>query len=175
MNYKIRSVVQADEQKIFDLYKVVSKTIGGIAREEDEITSNYIKNNLDKSLKNGISLVIEHPDATSQLIAEIHCYQLEPKVFRHVLSELTIVIHPDFQGKGIGKALFIELLNQVKSKRKDILRIELIARESNVNAIELYKSIRFKEEGRFEKRINNRDGSFEADIPMAWINPGFTG
>lgn len=173
MNYIVRATNTADETKIFKLYKIVSKNQGGIAREEDEITTSYIKTNLEKSLKTGISLVIDHPENTSEIIAEIHCYQLEPKVFRHIFSELTIVIHPDFQGKGLGKLLFTELLNLIRSNRKDILRVELIARESNKKAIELYSQLNFKTEGRLEQRINTKTGAFEADIPMAWLNPNF--
>lgn len=173
MNYNIRSATAADESKIFELYKTVSKTIGGIARSEDEITTSYIKTNLEKSLKNGVSLVIDHPDNNSKIIAEIHCYQLEPKVFHHILSELTVVVHPQFQSKGLGKLLFSKLLDHVQTQRKDILRIELIARESNTKALELYKHLGFKTEGRLEKRIDSHGNSFEADIPMAWFNKRF--
>lgn len=168
-----RATVPSDTNKIFKLYKEVSKTIGGIAREEDEITFEYINNNLQKALQTGISLVIDNPNNTNDVIAEIHCYKPEPKVFNHILSELTIVIHPQFQTKGLGKLLFAELLNQVSLTRKDILRVELIARESNRKAIELYTKLGFKIEGRLEKRINTKNGLFEADIPMAWINANF--
>jgi ribosomal protein S18 acetylase RimI-like enzyme len=173
MNYNVRFANLSDESKIFELYKTVSKIAGGIARTEDEITSTYIKTNLEKSLKNGLSLVIDHPEDASKIIAEIHCYQLEPKVFHHILAELTVVVHPNFQGKGSGKLLFTALLNHVKTQRQDILRIELITRESNAKAIELYKHLGFKIEGRLEKRIHSGNNTFEADIPMAWFNPNF--
>lgn len=173
MNYNIRSANTTDESKIFELYKAVAKNTGGIARSEDEITRTYIKTNLEKSLKNGVSFIIEHPEDLSKIIAEIHCYPLEPKVFHHILSELTVVVHPHFQGKGLGKLLFTALLDHVQTHRKDILRIELIARESNTKAIELYKHLGFKIEGRLEKRIHCGNNLFEADIPMAWINPDF--
>jgi len=173
MNYNIRFANITDESKIFELYKAVAKNTGGIARSEKEITTSYIKTNLEKSLKNGVCLVIDHPDDNSKIIAEIHCYQLEPKVFHHILSELTVVVHPQFQDKGLGKLLFTALLYHVQTHRKDILRIELIARESNTKAIELYKHMGFKIEGRLEKRIHSENNSFETDIPMAWFNPNF--
>ena len=40
--------------------------------------------------KQKLQLVIDHPENSNQIIAEIHCYKLIPKVFSHVLSELTI-------------------------------------------------------------------------------------
>jgi ribosomal protein S18 acetylase RimI-like enzyme len=173
MTHSVRIATATDQNAIFHLYKAVAKNIGGIAREEDEITENYIANNLKKSLEKGICLVIENPTNKLELIAEMHCYQLEPKVFAHVFSELTIVVHPDFQGFGLGKQLFTHLLSHIETYRKDILRVELIARESNQKAIQFYEKIGFKQEGRFEKRINNKTATFEADIPMAWFNKNF--
>jgi ribosomal protein S18 acetylase RimI-like enzyme len=82
---------------------------------------------------------------------------------------LTIAVHPDFQGFGIGKALFTELMRQTTENRPDILRVELIARESNAKAIEFYKKLGFAAEGRMTNRIASVGGGFEADIPMAWL------
>ncbi|RRB06872.1 GNAT family N-acetyltransferase [Larkinella rosea] len=170
MLYKTRFAQVSDETAIYSLYREVAGTPGGIAREADEISPNYIAANLQKSLKNGVSLVIEDPNEPAVLVAEVHCYQLEPRVFKHILSELTIVVHPGFQGLGLGKLLFVNLLQHVEEHRHDILRIELIARESNKKAIEFYQKIGFTIEGRFEKRIDTKTGTFEADIPMAWFN-----
>jgi putative acetyltransferase len=51
--------------------------------------------------------------------------------------------------------------------------VELWVRESNIRGQRLYESLGFKTEGRMEKRIRNADGSYEADIPMGWLNPKF--
>ena len=173
MKYTTRFAERTDEGKIFTLYKKVASIPGGIAREEDEITPAYVASNLRKSLEKGVSLVIDNPDTAVDIIAEIHCYPLEPRVFGHILSELTIVVHPDFQNQGLGKRLFIDLLKHVEENRPDILRLELIARESNTKAIAFYQKIGFAIEGRFEKRIDTKTGRFEADIPMAWFNRNF--
>jgi ribosomal protein S18 acetylase RimI-like enzyme len=50
-----------------------------------------------------------------------------------------------------------------------IKRVELIARESNEEAIRFYESLGFSVEGKMKSRIRNVDGTLEADIPMAWI------
>lgn len=173
MEYTTCLAHAADESKILALYKRVAQTIGGIAREEDEITPSYVSNNLQKSLKNGVCLLIDNPDNQGEILAEVHCYLLEPKVFSHVLSELTIVVHPNFQSKGLGKILFTSLLQHVTMHRPDILRVELIARESNTKAIAFYQKLGFVIEGRMEKRIGNKTQTFEADIPMAWFNINF--
>lgn len=172
MDAIIRPVKTEDESEIFRLYKKVAKTPGGIARFEHEITEEYIKNNLEKSLKNGVSFVVEAP-SNHLLIAEIHASRPFPEVFHHILSDLTIVVDPDFQGEGIGKKLFTSFLEHIENQKQDILRVELIARESNTKAIHFYEKLGFNIEGRFENRIYTGEDNFEADIPMAWFNTNY--
>lgn len=169
----IRKAEGKDFEKIFDLYNLVSKTIGGLARTENEITKDYVKNFVEKSLQNGIQFVIVDKLRNEKIVAEIHCYKLEPSVFGHILSELTIAVDTEYQGKGLGKKLFETVLDYIKENRNDIFRVELIARESNTKAIKLYENIGFKIEGRLVNRIKNSENNFEADIPMAWFNPNF--
>ena len=161
----------SDEKEIFDLYKRVS-LLGGVAHSQQEITYEYISGFCAKAQFNGIQL-ITIDTSTNRTIAEIHCYKPEAKVFSHVLSGLTIVVDPYYQRKGIGKHLFQSLINLVRNDMRNIMRIELIARESNKKAIHLYLQLGFKIEGRLEKRIRSMNGGYEADIPMAWINPDF--
>jgi len=170
MSFSARQVKLTDREQLIDLYKRVSKTIGGIARVEKEITEEYIQNILENSINNGVSFIVED---NTELVAEIHCYKLVPSVFNHVLSELTVVVDPKYQGQGLGKLLFGELLGFIEKERQDILRVELIARESNQRAINFYEKLGFKIEGRFEKRIYNGPGDFEDDIPMAWFNENY--
>lgn len=167
--FLIRKAGLSDTDNIFELYKTVSKEIGGLARTETEITKIYVENFVNQSFKNGLQFVIIDKLNEHKIIAEIHCYKLEPAVFAHVLSELTVAVSPNYQGKGLGKELFLTLLNDIQSNRPDILRVELIARETNSRAIQLYEKLGFKIEGRFEKRISNDRSTFEADVPMAWF------
>ncbi len=173
MAFNVRKVKESDCHSLLNLYKKVSKVVGGIARNYDEVTEDYISHNLTRSSEHGISLVVENPSNEGNIIAEIHCCQPEPSVFSHVLSDLTIVVDPDFQGKGLGKLVFRSLLAKIENTRNDIFRVELIARESNQKAIRLYQKLGFQVEGRFENRIYNDEKKFEADIAMAWFNKNY--
>jgi ribosomal protein S18 acetylase RimI-like enzyme len=170
----IRQANPSDKYKILNLYKRVAEKTMGIARTESEIDENYVQSFMDNSRDTGIELVIDGNSDSKEIIAEIHCYKLGPKVFSHVFSELTIVIDPDCQGKGIGNSIFTHLLDFISANRPDILRVELIARESNQKAINFYKKLGFTVEGRFKNRITSNEGSFEADIPMAWFNKNYS-
>ena len=166
----IRRAENDDSAGIKALYQTVAKQGGGIARSYDEITDEYIKRNLTNALSKGKIYV---GTSNGKIIGSLHTYKLEPKVFAHVLSELTIAVHPDFQSKGVGKRLFLTLLDDIKDNEPSILRVELMARESNAKAINFYKTIGFVQEGRLEKRIRNNSDNLEADIAMAWFNPNF--
>lgn len=164
----INSANPQDRGEIFTLYRAVAANEGGLARTAEEISEEYIAHFVGKSLESGLCLVARESD-DGPIIGEIHCYALGPRVFAHVLGELTIAVHPDKQGLGVGKRLFTELLRRIEQERPDILRVELIARESNRKAIEFYQKLGFTIEGRFENRIRSVGGGYEADIPMAWL------
>jgi len=166
----IGSSTLMDIDAIVALYRRVAAIKGGLARIDSEITRGYVENFVRQSLGTGFSLVARM-DSVSPIVGEIHTYALGPQVFAHVLGELTIAVDPDHQGQGIGKALFTHLLDIIKKERPDILRVELIARESNRKALAFYQTLGFQIEGKMEGRIRSVDGSFEADIPMAWHRP----
>ncbi len=153
---------------LVELYRAVAATEGGLARTAEEISEEYVRQFLGKSLESGVCLTARETN-DGPIMGEIHCYSLGLRAFAHVLGELTIAVHPTHQGMGAGKALFTELLRRVEQERPDIFRIELIARESNQKAIAFYQKLGFRIEGRLENRIRSVGGGCEADIPMAWL------
>ncbi|MGI9224331.1 MAG: GNAT family N-acetyltransferase [Woeseiaceae bacterium] len=167
---KIRMASADDAAAILELYRDVAAIPGGLARLHSEIDMGYVGNFVNRSLDNGVVLVAEN--AAGQIIGEIHAYSPGLFCFSHVLSDLTIAVASNWQGSGIGRRLFQSLLDNVTEDRPDILRIELIARESNSNALRFYESLGFEREGRLAGRIRNVDGSLECDIPMGWCRAG---
>ena len=168
-----RTAELEDVDRILKLYQLVARHDGGIARIEKEITDEYVRNFVTKSIAAGLIIVGVHPEDENTLVAEIHAYKPEIKIFDHVLSDLTIAVHPDHQGKKIGRTIFTIFLEEVGRNMPNIGRVELVTRESNARAIKLYQSLGFRIEGRMEMRIKNSVGMYEADIPMGWQNPNF--
>jgi ribosomal protein S18 acetylase RimI-like enzyme len=171
MLYRIAE--QKDLQPILTLYQKVAKTEGGIARLPHEVTHEYVHNFLTKSISSGLIIVGEDPGNAEAIIAEIHAYKSGLKVFNHIFTDLTLVVHPAHQGKKIGRTIFTIFLEEIARNRTDIGRVELITRESNVKAIQLYQSLGFRIEGRMEMRIKTTGNTYEADIPMSLQNPNY--
>jgi ribosomal protein S18 acetylase RimI-like enzyme len=164
----IRSARPEDLDAVLALYRAVAARPGGLARESDEISRDYIAHIQRQCREHGLSLVATDGP---RVVGEIHAYGRGIRTFAHVLGDLTIAVHPDAQGRGIGRLLFTHLLGQVIEDFPAIVRVELVARESNAHAIALYESLGFRREGRFEARVCSVNGGLEADIPMAWMRP----
>lgn len=171
--HNVRSSTPDDELKIQALYKKVARISGGIAVREDEVSIDYIKDFMKKSMPNGFNLVVDHPTISTEIIGEVHCYPLQPRIFNHVLGELTIAVDPDFHGMGVGKNLLGTLQTLVKTKRPDILRIELFTNETNTKSLALYERMGFIREGKLMHRLKWDKNTIEADIPLAWFNPNY--
>lgn len=171
--FTVRFSIPADKEKILSLYSRVATISRGIALSEEELSVEYVEDFMQNAALTGVELVVEHPDNANIVIAEMHGYKLLPKVFEHVLTNLTIAVDPDFQSRGIGKLMFTRFIEHITNNRPDILRVELVTQESNLKALNLYRAIGFVIEGRLENRIAIAGKQTEADIPLAWFNKNY--
>ncbi len=163
----IRPTTPLDHAILLALHRAVAEDPNGIARLPEEITDEYIASLLTISPPSGLQLVVENE--AGQLIGEIHGSKYGLRIFDHILGNLTIVVHPSQQGKGIGKLLFTNFLSEVHQHFPEIKRIELEARASNEASLGLYRSLGFEQEGVYRNKTQNRDGSFVDSIPMALL------
>ncbi|BDD03714.1 GNAT family N-acetyltransferase [Aureibacter tunicatorum] len=179
MNYTLRQTSTEDAESLHTMYLDVAKYKLGIARYEKEINLGYIQNIIAENQNGGLGFIILSND---QIIGEIHAHKYGIQIFDHILSNLTIAVHPDFQGKGIGKRLFAHFLEYITVNRPDIWRVELESRANNSRSRGLYESLGFIEEGVMKHKTRNFGGDFEDSVAYAWFNenystqaqPGFT-
>lgn len=169
----LREATIQDIDAIRELYREVAMVEGGIARMESEITRDYVASFVSMSIKSGLIIVAEDPDNPSRLIAEVHGARNGLAVFSHVLGDVTLVVHPQFQKRKIGRTIFTIFLNEIAQHHPGIGKVELIVRETNTVAISLYQSLGFRIEGRLEMRIKTSESHYLADIPMGWQNPNY--
>ena len=77
---------------------------------------------------------------------------------------MDIVIRKNKRGLGIGKSLMEKIINIAKENNIKILKLEV--NEKNLIAINLYKSLGFKQTGIREKYYNNLDSAILMDLEI---------
>lgn len=164
----IREAAEADRAQILALYKLVATVPDGIARTPGEVTGEYVDGFMQKAAASGVELVWEEG---GRILGEIHASCPGIAALAHLLTDLTIAVAPEAQGRGVGRALFQALLDEVSAHMPHIHRVELFARVSNERARGLYRSLGFVEEGRLRGRVNNALGLAEDDTIMGWLRP----
>jgi ribosomal protein S18 acetylase RimI-like enzyme len=164
----IRKAVDTDRAQVLALYKLVATVPDGIARKPDEVTGEYVAGFMEKAAAGGVELVWEEG---GRILGEIHASCPGIAALAHLLTDLTIAVAPDAHGRGIGRALFQGLLDEVSARMPHIHRVELFARVSNERARSLYRSLGFVEEGRLRARVNNALGVAGDDTIMGWLRP----
>ena len=164
----IRHAVAADFAQVLALYKLVATIPDGIARTPGEVTGDYVAGFMHKAASHGLELVWEEG---GRIVGEIHASCPGIAALSHLLTDLTIAVAPEAQGRGVGRGLFQALLAHVTDHMPQIHRVELFARVSNEKARSLYRSLGFVEEGRLRARVNNARGVAEDDTLMGWLRP----
>ncbi len=160
MSYKIRASTPDDEAGIHAVYRAAAHQGGGLLRREDEITQDYIRHNLENSLRIGISLVAETEDG--RILGEIHAWPSETRQLGHCLTNTTLAVDPAAQRRGVGRGLFEHLIDTAKANPKFRI-IELYCREDNQRALDLYQSLGFVFEGRLKGRVWQDHGKLYLD------------
>lgn|GEM_PF-52242 len=170
--YSIRFGTANDHLALKALYVSVAHQGDGIARRPHEISDEFIAKVIHSSLRKGLILVMQRM-GSDELIGCIHAVRVEPEDLSHVMGGLTILIHPSFQKRGLGKKLFLAFFETVRTQFKEIFRVEIRARASNVQALQLYENLGFSREGLFHARIRTSQGHLDDGVPMVWFNPEY--
>ena len=170
MNLEIKQAEFNQETALLHLYQTIAEISDGIIRNPSEIDLAYIKAFLNNSISNGLILVGVIDD---EIVGEINAHTPSIIAFQHIMTDLTIVVNPQFQGMGIGRKLFEYFLETVVAEYNHILRIELYVREHNIRNVKFYESLGFINEGRQKNKIYISDSEFETPLHMAWFNPRY--
>lgn len=163
MSLEVRTATLGDLDSVLALHKAAAVTPGGLARSPDEITRAYVKRAL------GAEVCLVAVAADGVVVGEIHARRESPALFAHVLGGLTVAVHPDRQGQGVGSKLFEALIARARVLNPPILRIELATGAGNHGAVRLYERLGFRHEGRQLARGRYPDGRLEDDILMGML------
>ena len=160
----VRRARGADAPAIREVY-FAAAVQGTLARMPDEVDDAYVAEFM-AAAQDGLEVVAE---VDGRIVGELHASRLHPRQFSHALGELTIAVHPDHQGQGIGRKLFEEFFRIVKGEMPDIHRVELFAWDQNQGAIRLYESLGFRFEGKLPRRVRTDSGEWRDDVVYGWL------
>jgi GNAT superfamily N-acetyltransferase len=165
--FTVRSAVPEDAASILALHRKVAAQPGGLARQPDEVTADYVAHAMAVAADGGLNLVAV--DANGALCGELHVERMKVAIFAHVLTDLTVAVDPDWQGRGVGSALFRALIDAARTLTPPVGRIELWTGAANLGAQRLYERLGFKIEGRMIGRGRLPDGTVDDDIVMGLL------
>jgi putative acetyltransferase len=165
--FSVRPALQGDAQSILALHRKVAATPGGLARQPDEVTADYVARALQSAADGGVNLVAV--DERGGVCGELHADRMKIRLFAHVLTGLTVAVDPDWQGRGVGSALFRVLIDTARAMTPPIGRIELWTGATNLGAQRLYQRLGFRIEGRMVGRGRLPDGTTDDDIVMGLL------
>jgi len=155
------SLTLADAPAALALMQAAS---GGLGRLPHEMDPAWIEASISGALEGGVAIGAW---IDGRLAGLIKAPRMPSAQFQHVLWDLTIATHPDFQGRGVGRGLFEALFAAARALDPPVERVELVVRHGLIHAIRLYGQMGFVQEGRFPRRFRLSDGSYEDDLPMA--------
>jgi RimJ/RimL family protein N-acetyltransferase len=158
----IRKAVVEDAASLVTAERETALTPGLLVSRPHELTRVAFEQKIDEITASGRYVVAENE---GQVVGHALLDPMPLEAISHVFR-LTIVVHPDYLGKGIGAALMQDLMNWAEQTPR-LGKIELLVRATNERAIHLYTKLGFVEEGRFKDRVRLPDGSFIDDLAMA--------
>lgn len=165
--FTVRPAAPDDAAAILTLHRKVAAIPGGLARRPDEVTADYVAHAMAAAADGGVNLVAV--DADGDLCGELHVERMKIAIFAHVLTDLTVAVDPDWQGRGVGSALFRVLIDTARTMTPPVGRIELWTGAANLGAQRLYQRLGFRIEGRMAGRGRMPDGGVDDDIVMGLL------
>lgn len=166
----IRPVAKTDREDIAEIYQAVAENVEGISRRPHEITDTYVYSLLNKKSNDIVFLVAV--DDNGKVVGAVHAIKNGLEMYNHILSELTVLVRPVSQSKGVGRQLSFAFLDHVFNNRPDVMRVEMEV-VHNLERVQIYEAVGFVKEAEPKNRIRKADGTFSNSVLMAWENPNF--
>lgn len=166
-DFIVRPARPEDAGAILALHRKVAAQPGGLARQPDEVTADYVAHAMAAAADDGVNLVAVDPGGA--LCGELHVERMKVAIFTHVLTDLTVAVDPAWQGRGVGSALFRALIDTARTMTPPVKRIELWTGAANLGAQRLYQRLGFQIEGRMIARGRLPDGTVDDDIVMGLL------
>lgn len=159
----IRPARVEDAQVLAQAERAIAATPGFLVSQPAELTDERFAQKIAALgvADNGHYLVAE---TEGRIVGHGMLDPLPLAAVRHVVH-LTLVVHPGWQGQGVGRELLGSLIAWARATEA-VEKIELNVRSSNARAQALYLELGFSEMGRWRRRVKIGPGQYLDDVAM---------
>jgi ribosomal protein S18 acetylase RimI-like enzyme len=159
----IRSARVEDAPVLAQAERTIAATPGFLVPQPAELPDERFAQKIAAldGADNGRYLVAE---TAGQIVGHGMLDPLPLAAVRHVVH-LTLVVHPGWDGRGVGRALLERLIEWARTA-PSVEKIELNVRSSNTPAQALYRKLGFTEIGRWQRRVKVAPGRYVDDVAM---------
>jgi RimJ/RimL family protein N-acetyltransferase len=169
---RLRAAAPTDVPGIVALERAVVAAGEGVVKTPNDVQDQRAAELLSDRIGTGHWVVAEWADDAGRIIGCCRLDQHRPSLIRHVAT-LSLEVHPDAQGAGIGRLLIECALDGARTAGSGpsdaVRRIELFVRADNARARRLYESVGFQIEGVRRDFVRLPDGRFVDDLMMALL------
>ncbi|MEF8873789.1 MAG: GNAT family N-acetyltransferase [Candidatus Thermoplasmatota archaeon] len=136
---------EAEAKDIDAILELKRKSMGPVWREAGiDYDDESLRKFLQDRFVNDRMIVAQDEEAEERLVGFLHSTTFEGVVTSKKIREvLTLAVHPDHFGEGIGRELMENERKDAKSKNVDIVRLEVLS--NNQRAIDFYGKQEFSE------------------------------
>ena len=168
--YIIRHANENDAENLIEYSKTVFASTDQLLTTPEEYTISVAEqkawiNNISKSRNSKLLVAV----LDGRIIGFLF-FTRQQKVKNAHVGELGVNVHPAYRAMGIGRAL-METLIKWSGSHSAIEKIVLQVFATNQDAIKLYHSLGFKEEGRFIKAVKQLNGEY-VDVVQLYLFVG---
>jgi putative acetyltransferase len=159
-----------DAQKILDIFFQIAMTTPYILSTPESVKQikledeeKWIQNN---NLEKTSILILAKVKSEIIGLTNFSAYKDEKRSHRGALGTS---VHPDFRGLGLGSQMMNFLIENIKTM-ETIKSVELSAMSPNIQALQLYRNLGFKETGCVSNAYMLQNGQYADDISMQlWL------
>lgn len=172
----VRPLVSDDVESLWACENAITRAGAGVVRSPDQISPSPESMRADfagwldgsKAGERGAFLVcVAASDGSCPVMGSATVRRMFPVRVRHV-AHLSLGVHPEHQGRGIGRALMEAVIDWAeRGEGRGVTRLDLDVFAVNHRAIALYRSLGFEIEGTRRDFVRFEDGSFSDDHVMA--------
>lgn len=159
----IRPARVDDAPVLAEAERTIAATPGLLVSQPAELTNERFAQKIAAlgGADNGRYLVAE---SAGQIVGHGMLDPMPLAAVRHVVH-LTLVVHPGWHGRGVGRSLLDRLIEWARSAPA-VEKIELNVRSSNGPAQRLYRKVGFTDVGRWHRRVKVGAGEYIDDVAM---------